>query len=108
MGEQTLRGLAGWLASMDEPGSEARRTVTLDQIVTEAKDALENDGRSLFTQHEQELRAERDQLRQQVERLLGAVDAHRGEAPQTTTPQKFARDEGLYSAADQVRKELGE
>lgn len=47
--------------------------------------------------------AERDQLRQQVERLLGEIDAHR---------KSWARanrsDDPLYSAADQVRKELGE
>lgn len=98
MGEQTLRGLATWLASMDESGSEARRTVTLDQIVTEAKDALENEGRSLFTQHEHE-------LRQQVEGLLAAVEAVRSAPSEVASWQPEA---DLYKLADQVRKGLGE
>jgi hypothetical protein len=52
--------------------------------------------------------AERDQLRQQVELLLDYIDGHREQGSPTATPQKFARDRALYSAADQVRKELGE
>jgi len=107
MGEQTLRGLASWLTSMDELGSEARRTVSLNQIVTEAKDALENEGRSLFTQHEHELRAERDQLRQQVERLLIAADDLKGLGDYLGFRPGDPLHR-LYSAADQVRKELGE
>jgi len=51
--------------------------------------------------NERRLEAERDELRQQVERLLGEIDAHR---------KSWARanrsDDPLYSAADQVRKEL--
>ena len=39
--QQTLYGLATWLASMDEPGSVYRPTVTLQQIIDEAKLALE-------------------------------------------------------------------
>lgn len=46
--------------------------------------------------------AERDQLRQQVEKLLRAVDAHR-------SGTSFAQDNlALYKLADQVRRELGE
>lgn len=52
--------------------------------------------------------AERDQLRQQVEKLLEEIDAHRLERSATSTPQRFSRDAALYSAADRVRKELGE
>lgn len=75
-----------------------------------------------------ELRAERDQLRQQVEGLLGAVEVHRGKAsiycnkcgyfgppgqegrhPECDYLAGFAaNDHDLYSAVDQVRKELGE
>ena len=52
-----------------------------------------------------DLRAERDQLRQQVEKLLGAVDAHRANREQFPKgPSK--RNEALWAAADQVRKEL--
>lgn len=51
--------------------------------------------------HHASLLAERDQLRQQVEGLLGAVDAHRNRLT-------FGRDRDLYAAADQVRKELGD
>lgn len=34
-----------WLISMDEPESEARRTVTLTEIIRRARVALEGDGR---------------------------------------------------------------
>lgn len=38
---QTPWGLATWLAAMDEPDSSSRATVTLDQIIQEAKLAIE-------------------------------------------------------------------
>lgn len=38
---QTTYGLATWLASMDDPDSSARKTVTLQEIIDEAKKALE-------------------------------------------------------------------
>lgn len=62
--------------------------------------------------------AERDQLRQQVEKLISAVDAHGGQwdesylphGPDRKTETMLARiwddDLKLYQAADQVRKEL--
>jgi hypothetical protein len=64
--------------------------------------------------------AERDQLRQQVEKLISAVDTHEGEwdesyglkGPDRKTEPLLAAvwddDQVLYAAADQVRKELGE
>jgi hypothetical protein len=52
--------------------------------------------------NERRLEAERDQLRQQVERLLEAV------AEFQEPGQEFERYDALLSAADQVRKELGE
>lgn len=39
----TLRSLAQWLVAMDEPDSSQRRTVTLTQIIDEARAALESD-----------------------------------------------------------------
>lgn len=47
---------------------------------------------------------ERDQLRQQVERLLLAVEDHR----ERWSLQSTETDHALYAAADQVRKEMGE
>jgi hypothetical protein len=38
---QTLRGLATWLVSLDEPGSVDRRTITLAEIIHQAELALE-------------------------------------------------------------------
>jgi hypothetical protein len=35
-----LRELAKWLVSLDEPGSADRQTVTLNQIITRAREAL--------------------------------------------------------------------
>jgi hypothetical protein len=68
--------------------------------------------------NERRLEAERDQLRQQVEKLLGAVDAHRDLWKGGPSVRNLVRNPGLrkvwnddhalYSAADQVRKELGE
>lgn len=49
-----------------------------------------------------ELEAERDQLRQQVEKLLGETDELRRCAP----AEKGWYSRRLYQAADQVRKEL--
>ena len=40
---QTLRGLATWLVSMDDPCSSARQSVTLTEIIKQAKLALENE-----------------------------------------------------------------
>ena len=51
-----------------------------------------------------EVAAERDQLRQQVERLLKQTDDLRRAAPGA----RGFRSRLLYSAADQVRKELGD
>ena len=49
--------------------------------------------------------AERDQLRKQVEKLLGAVNVHRANREQHPKgPSK--RNQALWAAADQVRKEL--
>lgn len=42
--EQTLHGLATWLVAMDEPGSSARQTVTLNAIIEVAREALANSG----------------------------------------------------------------
>lgn len=50
--------------------------------------------------------AERDHLKQQVEKLISKIDTHRLERSATSTPQRFSRDSALYQAADQVRKEL--
>jgi len=50
----------------------------------------------------EQVEAERDQLRQQVEKLLGAVEAMR-DAP---WGRREEREADLYQAADQVRKEL--
>jgi len=66
---------------------------------------------------------ERDQLRQQVERLLGAVENHRvfhvggglgafhaakRRSDEETREVEAQQDRNLWDAADQVRKELGE
>jgi hypothetical protein len=40
---QTFRGLATWLVSLDSPDSVWRRTVTLEQIIHEARLALETE-----------------------------------------------------------------
>jgi hypothetical protein len=73
-----------------------------------------------FADHYEQLQAERDHLRQQVEKLLEAVNAHAAQwdeaylpdGPDRKTETMLARiwddDQALYSAADQVRKELGE
>jgi len=69
-------------------------------------------------QEVRELREEADKAGEWEERasvaerhrttLLGRIDKHNLERSVTSTPQRFSRDSILYSAADQVRKELGE
>jgi hypothetical protein len=55
-------------------------------------------------QQDANLKAERDQLRQQVEKLLGAIDAVKlGGLPPGHPRSARSR---MFNAADQVRKEL--
>jgi predicted nucleic acid-binding Zn-ribbon protein len=86
--------------------SEAER----DQLRQQAE-KLEHDfagAKGAFDSMAEASAREIGELRQQVEGLLEAVDAHNLERSATSTPQKFSRDSALYAAADQVRKELGE
>ena len=68
----------------------------IDKLCREAREAVDA------------IVAERDQLRQQVEKLLSAIEERRvkdGTLP-VPSPRRIITDGHLYQAADQVRKEL--
>lgn len=83
---QTPYGFATWVVSMDEPDSVWRPKVTLQQIIDEAKLALEN-----ARPAEAELDSLRSQLGEEVERLRQKADSI-----------------GLYSQAVRLSKLLSE
>jgi hypothetical protein len=112
------RELESKLASVEAQWEEHRRR---SRAASKAWKARANAERELWQEVASAFQSERDQLRQQVEKLLGAVENHRlfhvggglgafhaakRRSDEETREVEAQQDRNLWDAADQVRKEL--
>lgn len=111
---QSLYGLATWLVSMGEPGSDWRRKVTLKEIIGEAEIALESSEAQDYERVEKERDAHADEAdrlnamaqaaNKQRDELIEGIEAHlRAPGPSSDLPLHDHRDRVLYTLADRIK-----